>query len=131
MNKKLTQGKKHYNSGQYKKALMTFNKLEAELAALMPVDIISSKLADEEKNTPTDEELNNQDIFVECSYYKGLTLTKLERYDDALHYLKQVVNAVQPGLLYVYQSRMIMGYIKIILKRYKLAEYEFNKLLSD
>ncbi len=63
------------------------------------------------------------------AYYIGLTLTQLERYDDALLFLEQVVNS-HTNFLYIYQSRMILGFIYAITKRYKLAEFEFSKLLE-
>jgi tetratricopeptide (TPR) repeat protein len=67
---------------------------------------------------------------MEFMYYKGLCLTKLGRYNEALHYLEQVVNS-DLGFLYIYQSRMILGYIYSVTDRFKLAEYEFNKLLTE
>jgi len=65
----------------------------------------------------------------ELAYYIGLTLTQLERYDESLIYLEQVVNS-HTSFLHIYQSRMILGYIYSITGRYKLAEFEFRKLLE-
>jgi len=63
------------------------------------------------------------------AYYVGLTLTKLERYDDALMHLEMVVTS-HTSFLHVYQGRMILGYIYAITGRYRLAEFEFKKLLE-
>jgi tetratricopeptide (TPR) repeat protein len=65
----------------------------------------------------------------ELAYYIGLTLTQLGRYDEGLLYLEQVVNS-HTSFLHIYQSRMILGYIYSVTGRYKLAEFEFKKLLE-
>lgn len=64
------------------------------------------------------------------SYYLGLCYTHLGKHDEALLYLEQVVLS-DIGFLQVYQSRMIMGYIYAITERYRLAEFELNRLLED
>ncbi|HOV38070.1 MAG TPA: tetratricopeptide repeat protein [Spirochaetales bacterium] len=66
----------------------------------------------------------------ELSYYLGLCYTKLEKYDEALLYLEQVV-ASESGLIHLYQSRMILGFIYAVTKRYRLSEFEFRKLLEE
>jgi tetratricopeptide (TPR) repeat protein len=66
----------------------------------------------------------------ELSYYLGLCYTQLEKYDEALLYLEQVV-ASESGLIHLYQSRMILGFIYAVTKRFRLAEFEFRKLLED
>jgi tetratricopeptide (TPR) repeat protein len=68
--------------------------------------------------------------YPELSYYLGLCYTHLEKYDEALLYLEQVV-ASEEGLIHLYQGRMILGVIYAITKRYRLAEFEFRKLLED
>ena len=65
----------------------------------------------------------------EISYYLGLCYTKLERYDDALLYLEQVVTA-DSNLLLVYQSRMILAYIYCTTERFRLAEFEVKRLVE-
>ena len=65
----------------------------------------------------------------ELAYYIGLTLTQLGKYDEGLLYLEQVVNS-HTSFLHIYQSRMILGYIYSVTGRYKLAEFEFKKLLE-
>ncbi len=66
----------------------------------------------------------------EISYYLGLCYTHLERYDEALLYLEQVITS-EMGFAYVYQSRMIVGYIYAVTERYRLAEFEFSRLVDD
>jgi tetratricopeptide (TPR) repeat protein len=66
----------------------------------------------------------------ELSYYMGLCYTKLEKYDESLLYLEQVVTS-DLGFAFIFQSRMILGYIYAITGRYKLAEFEFNRLIKE
>ncbi|MDR3200918.1 MAG: tetratricopeptide repeat protein, partial [Spirochaetales bacterium] len=68
--------------------------------------------------------------YPELSYYLGLCYTHLEKYDEALLYLEQVV-ASEAGLIHLYQSRMLLGLIYSMTKRHRLAEFEFRKLLED
>jgi tetratricopeptide (TPR) repeat protein len=68
--------------------------------------------------------------YPDLSYYFGLCYTHLEKYDEALLYLEQVV-ASEAGLIHLYQGRMLLGVIYAITKRYRLAEFEFRKLLED
>jgi len=67
---------------------------------------------------------------VELAYYLGLCYTKLERYDDALLYLEQVVTSGQ-DLLRIYQCRMTLAYIYVITKRTKMAEFELKRLANN
>ena len=66
----------------------------------------------------------------ELAYYLGLCYTKMERYDDALLYLEQVVTSGQ-DLLRSYQCRMTLAYIYAITKRSKMAEFELKRLASN
>ena len=66
---------------------------------------------------------------LELSYYLGLCYTKLKQFDDALLYLEQVVTS-HSNLFRVYQSRMILAYIYTITERFKLAQFELNKILE-
>ena len=66
----------------------------------------------------------------ELAYYLGLCYTKLERYDDALLYLEQVVTSGQ-DILRVYQCRMALAYIYVITKRTKMAEFELKRLANN
>jgi tetratricopeptide (TPR) repeat protein len=75
------------------------------------------------------EELSKQKN-AEHSYYLGLCYTKLERYDDAIHYLEKVVSSRQ-DILRAYQCRMALAYIYVVTKRSKMAEFELNRLASS
>jgi tetratricopeptide (TPR) repeat protein len=66
----------------------------------------------------------------ELAYYLGLCFTKLNRYDDALLYLEQVVTGGQ-DVLRVYQCRMTLAYIYVITKRSKMAEFELKRLQNS
>jgi tetratricopeptide (TPR) repeat protein len=66
---------------------------------------------------------------MELAYYLGLSYTKLEKYEDALNYLEQVVTSAS-DVLRVYQRRMTLAYIYVLTKRVKMAEYELKRLQS-
>jgi tetratricopeptide (TPR) repeat protein len=65
----------------------------------------------------------------ERSYYLGLTYTKLEKYDDAVVYLEQVI-AASPDPLRMYQCRMMLAYAYVVTGQFKAAEFELNRLVS-
>ena len=67
---------------------------------------------------------------IEHAYYLGLCYTKLERYEDALLFLEQVVTSGQ-DMLRTYQCRMTLAYIYVITKRNKMAEFELKRLASS
>jgi tetratricopeptide (TPR) repeat protein len=67
---------------------------------------------------------------MELAYYLGLSYTKLERYDDALNYLEQVVTS-ESDVLRVFQCRMTLAYIYVLTKRVKMAEYELKRLQNS
>jgi tetratricopeptide (TPR) repeat protein len=64
---------------------------------------------------------------MELAYYLGLCYMKLERFDDALLYLEQVVTGSREPLR-VYQCRLTLAYVYVITKRVKLAEFELDRL---
>jgi tetratricopeptide (TPR) repeat protein len=64
---------------------------------------------------------------VELAYYMGLCFTKLDRYDDAILFLEQVVTAGN-DVLRSYQCRMTLAFIYIKTDRAKMAEYELKRL---
>ena len=66
----------------------------------------------------------------EIAYYLGLCYTKLEKYDQALTYLEQIVT-LGADVLRVYQCRMTLAYIYIVTKRVRMAEYELKRLQSS
>ncbi|MDR0322093.1 MAG: tetratricopeptide repeat protein [Treponema sp.] len=67
---------------------------------------------------------------MELSYYLGLCYTKLEKYEEALSFLEQVVTSGN-DVLRVFQCRMTLAYIYVITKRVKMAEYELKRLQSS
>lgn len=67
---------------------------------------------------------------IELSYYVGLCYAKLNRYDDALVYLEQVVTSGDK-LDRIMQCRYILAVIYAMSGRKKLAEFELNKLLES
>lgn len=66
---------------------------------------------------------------MEIAYYLGLCYAKLEKYDDALLYLEQVVTS---GNNYerTLQCRFLLAVIYAISGRKRLADFELNKLLE-
>ncbi|MDR1178585.1 MAG: tetratricopeptide repeat protein [Spirochaetaceae bacterium] len=66
----------------------------------------------------------------ELAYYMGLCYTKLERYDDALLYLEQVVTSGADPLRGI-QCRLTLAYIYAITRRSKLAEFELKQLMDS
>lgn len=68
---------------------------------------------------------NNLDL----AYYIGLCYARLERYDDALVYLEQVVTA-DTDLARVYQCRMVLSVIYALTGRTRLADFELHKLID-
>lgn len=97
----MSEGIRLYNRKEYRRALDFFLEYEA---------------------SPDEQTL--------LSYYLGLCYTHLGKHDEALLYLEQVV-ASDIGFLQIYQARMIMGYIYAVTRRFRLAEFELNRLLED
>lgn len=75
---------------------------------------------------PEETEVNS----MELAYYLGLCYAKLQRYDDALLYLEQVVTSSEE-LDRILQCRYILAIIYSNSGRKKLAEFELNKLLES
>ncbi|MBQ9238211.1 MAG: tetratricopeptide repeat protein [Treponema sp.] len=65
----------------------------------------------------------------ELAYYLGLCYAQLERYDDALLYLEQVVTS-GAVLERVLQCRFLLAVIYALSGRKRLADFELNKLLE-
>lgn len=65
----------------------------------------------------------------EIAYFLGLCYVQLGNYDEALLYLEQAITS-GIGMLHLYQTRMLLGYIYTVTRRYKLARFEFGKLLE-
>jgi len=72
----------------------------------------------------------NQEETAELAYFLGLCYTKMERYDDALLYLEQVVTSGQ-DMLRSFQCRMALAYIYVVTKRTKMAEFELRRLAHN
>jgi tetratricopeptide (TPR) repeat protein len=66
----------------------------------------------------------------ELAYYLGLCYMKLERFEDALIYLEQVVTNCQEPLR-IYQCRLTLAYVYVVTKRVKLAEFELGRLTKS
>jgi tetratricopeptide (TPR) repeat protein len=103
-NRKLLEGKRLFHMKRWENALKEFQ--------LVNVDNI---------------EASEQ---VELAYYLGLCYTKLERYDEALLYLEQVVT-VGNNPLRSYQCRMTLALIYIRTNRAKMAEFELKRLKNN
>ncbi|MCR5724704.1 MAG: tetratricopeptide repeat protein [Treponema sp.] len=101
MDNMLSQGIALYRQGAYSDALAFFLSL------------------------PDDVESDN----IELAYFIGLCYAKLERFDDALVYLEQVVTAGK-DLDRVLQCRFLLAVIYAKSGRRKLADFELNKLLE-
>ena len=65
----------------------------------------------------------------DLAYYLGLCYTKLERYNDAVLYLEQVV-AGNSGGLRICQCRLTLAFIYLSTRRYKMADFELERLLK-
>lgn len=87
-------------------------------------DLALAELLSAESGGDDEEEFN-----LELAYYLGLCYTKLERYDDALLYLEQVVTA-SDDFVRAYQCRLALAYIYSITGRAKLAEFELKQLVE-
>lgn len=91
--------------------LLEENQYQAALKVLLSLDV-------------------EEEDFPELSYYIALCYTHLEKYDEAVLYLEQAVTS-ELDFTKQYQSRMILGYIYTVTERFRLAEFEFSRLLED
>jgi len=66
---------------------------------------------------------------LELAYFIGLCHARLERFDDSLVYLEQVVTA-DTDLARVYQCRMALSVMYALTGRTRLAEFELGKLMD-
>ncbi|MBQ0051008.1 MAG: tetratricopeptide repeat protein [Treponema sp.] len=74
---------------------------------------------------PDDTNADNIDL----AYYIGLCYAKLQRYEDALDYLEQVVTS-GANIDRILQCRYVLAVIYAMSNRKKLAQFELNKLLE-
>lgn len=65
----------------------------------------------------------------EIAYYLGLCYAKLQKYDDALLYLEQVVTS-GTHIERTLQCRFLLAVIYALSGRKRLADFELNKLLE-
>jgi tetratricopeptide (TPR) repeat protein len=93
-----------YNMKRWDSALQTFHTID------------TSAFSTEEKT--------------ELAYYMGLCYTKLERYNDAVLYLEQVVTG-EAGALRICQCRLTLAYIYMITGRPRMAEFELVRLIKS
>jgi len=104
LDEKIKEGVRFYRQKEWDKALKSFLSKD------------SKTFSNEEK--------------MELAYYLGLCYTKLQKYEDALSFLEQVVTS-SGDVLRIFQCRMTLAYIYVITKRVKMAEYELNRLKSS
>jgi len=76
---------------------------------------------------PDDADLSENS---ELAYYLGLCYTKLERYEDALLYLEQVVTSGVDALRAT-QCRLALAYVYSVTGRSRLAEFELKHLIDN
>lgn len=74
---------------------------------------------------PTDVSVDKMEV----AYYLGLCYAKLERYEDSLFFLEQVVTS-GVALDRTVQCRFILAVIYALSGRKRLADFELNKLLE-
>lgn len=74
---------------------------------------------------PDDSDIDN----IELAYYIGLCYAKLERFDDALLYLEQVVTSEHEDQRCL-QCRYLLAVIYAKTGKKKMAEFELNKLVE-
>jgi tetratricopeptide (TPR) repeat protein len=98
------EGVRYYGMRRWDSALQAFH------------DVDTSEFAPEEKTN--------------LAYYLGLCYSKLERYNDALIYLEQVVTG-EAGALRLCQCRLTLAYIYMITSRPRMAEFELDHLIKN
>lgn len=70
------------------------------------------------------------DDSMDYSYYVGLIYVRLERYEDALLYLEQIVTSSDVLESRIMQCRLLLAVIYTVTGRARLAEFEINKLME-
>ncbi len=99
----LKEGIAYYNSKQYRSALSFFLGL--------------------------DENVKQEYEIEELTYYTGLTYARLQRFDEALPYLEQIVTSGN-NLERINQCRLVLAVVYSLTDRIKMAEFELRKLLE-
>jgi len=72
----------------------------------------------------------DENDYLELAYLLGLCHVRLERFDEALLYLEQVVTSGSEDER-TRQCRLTLAYVYSVTGRTKLAEYELRKLLDS
>jgi tetratricopeptide (TPR) repeat protein len=101
---------------KYEEAIRFFNMKRWDSALVTFQEVDASGFSSEQKT--------------DLAYYLGLCYTKLERYNDALLYLEQVVSG-STGPLRLCQCRLTLSYIYMITRRPKMAEFELERLIKS
>lgn len=96
-----------YQSGKYTDALTLFLSLPA----------------------PDLNSLEQSGAGVELAYFIGLSYARLQRYDEAILYLEQVVTSDTGGKR-INQCRLTLAIIYSLTGRSRLADFELNQLLE-
>lgn len=104
MLEKYEEAVKYFKMKRWDSALLTFQEVDA------------SGFTSEEK--------------IDVAYYLGLCYTKLERYNDAVLYLEQVVAGESGGSLRIFQCRLTLAFIYLNTKRHKMADFELERLVK-
>lgn len=99
----LKEGIAFYNSKQYRDALSFFLGFDAQLKEDYEIE--------------------------ELTYYTGLTYARLQRFEDALPYLEQIVTSGN-NLERINQCRLVLAVVYSMTDRVQMAEFELRKLLE-
>jgi tetratricopeptide (TPR) repeat protein len=73
---------------------------------------------------------DDPDELSELAYYTGLCYTKLKYFAEAQPYLEKFIASSHDNLR-VYQSRMTLAYVYVMIKKAKMAEYELTLLVNN
>ncbi len=72
----------------------------------------------------------NPDHILEISYYTGLCYAKLKSFTEAQPYLEKYIHDAKNSMR-VYQCRMTLAYVYVMMKKAKMAEYELTMLVNN
>ncbi|HIW36211.1 MAG TPA: tetratricopeptide repeat protein [Candidatus Treponema faecavium] len=74
--------------------------------------------------------VTDDDDSMDYLYYVGLSYVRLERYEDAMLYLEQVVTSADVAESRIRQCRLLLAVIYAVTGRARLAEFEIEKLVE-
>lgn len=72
----------------------------------------------------------DHDQFTKVIYYQGLCYANIKKYERAIECFNICINS-NLSVAYVYQCRMLRGYIYTITGKLRLAEAEFTELINE